>query len=296
MRRIVPLFFFLGGFLMVAGIVAAVYAPGATKKTPLDVNTTIKLEGQGGKVNLATGKITPQPLQAVSVTKADSQRSDDKVVAFTNYSCLVIAKDDPADCVPGTDPRLVTASTDVFATNRVTARAVNDKAYLPADASPHEGVINKWPFGAEKKTYPYWDAVSKQAVDATYDRIEKLDGLESYVYKVTISGAPIQIGKGVNGTYDDVKEIYVDPATGAIVNQTEQQQRTLDDGTKALDLQLAFTAKQVAGNVEEAKANGSSLSLITKVVPIVGIIGGLLLLAVGGFLVMTRGRGQRTAN
>ena len=51
--------------------------------------------------------------------------------------------------------------TDDFATDRITALAVNDPQYLPADAAPHEGLINKWPFEAEKKTYPYWDGTRR---------------------------------------------------------------------------------------------------------------------------------------
>ena len=38
--------------------------------------------------------------------------------------------------------------------------AVNDPKYLPADAEPHEGLVNKWPFEPKKKTYPYWDGTT----------------------------------------------------------------------------------------------------------------------------------------
>ena len=296
MRKLVPVLFGLGGFLLVAGLVAAIWAPGMVKKTPLDVNSTTLLSGQAEKLNVATGELESNPVKASSITKADSKISDGKVVAFTNSSCLVIDRDKPGECVDGKDPRLVSASTDVFATDRTTAMAVNTSKYLPSDATKHEGLQNKWPFDAEKKTYPYWDGTAGKAVDAKFDRTKTLGGLETYVYKVEVAGAPIEIADGVKGTYDDVKEIYVDPRTGAIINQTDDQQRALDSGQKVLDLKLDFTDAQVAANVKDAKANISSLNLITRVVPLVGIIGGVLcLLGAVALLVLGRSRGRRAA-
>ncbi len=253
MRKIIPVLFGLGGFLLIAGLVALLWAPGVVKKTPLDVNTTSRLSGDVEKLNPGTGELESNPVKVTSITKSDSKVSDDKVVAWTNTSCVVIDKDDAPDCVDGSDKRLITASTDVFATDRKTALAGNKGKYLPADATDHEGLVNKWPFGAEKKTYPYWDGTVGRAVDAKYDRTVKLRGLETYVYQVKLQGEEIEIAKGVDGTYDDLKEIYVEPNTGSVVNQTDDQQRALANGNQVLDLQIAFTEAQVKKSVEEAK-------------------------------------------
>ena len=59
------------------------------------------------------------------------------------------------------DPDLITAGIDIFATDRCRPSAVDDKN-LPGDAVVHEGLVNKWPFDAEKKTYPYWDGAIGQ--------------------------------------------------------------------------------------------------------------------------------------
>ena len=142
------------------------------------------------------------------------------------------------------DPRLVSASTDVFATDRKTALAVNDSKYLPADAVDHHGLVNKFPFDSEKKTYPYWDGTVGEALDAKYQNTVEVRGTPTYVYKVVTEDAPIEIAEGVKGTYDDVTTIYVEPRTGAILNQTDDQQRYLENGDKVLDLQLAFTDAQ----------------------------------------------------
>ena len=64
-------------------------------------------------------------------------------------------------------------------------------------------------------------------------------------------------------------------------------QRWLADGTPALDLQLAFTDEQVETSVADTEDNLSLLTLIEVVLPIVGLVGGPLLLVVG-FLMMRR--------
>lgn len=287
MRKLIPILFGFGGFLLIAGLVATFYAPGAVKKTPLDVNTTTHLSGKAAKLDTATGAFVTKPIKAVSITKTDSKNSNGSTVLWTNVNCVVIDTNNPPACVDGKDPRLLTASTDVFATSRTTGLATSSPN-LPADAVPHVGLVNKWPFDSEKKTYPYWSGTLGKAVDAKFDRTAKVNGLETYVYKTVAKAAPIQIADGVKGTYDDVTEIYVEPKTGAIVNQTDNQQRALANGTKVLDLQIAFTDKQIKTSVNDAHANIDKLTLITKTVPIVGIIGGILVIL--GALLLTRSK------
>ena len=290
MRKMIPVLFGVGGFLLVAGLVCLLWAPGVVKKTPLDVNSTTHLSGEAEKLNVATGELESNPVKATSVTKSDSETSSDTVVAWTNTSCLLIDRDDAPDCVDGDDERLISADVDVFATDRVTGIAVNDSKYLPPDAVKHEGLVNKFPFDSEKKTYPYWDGTVGGAVDAKYERTTKVQGVEVYYYEVNTKGAPIDIADGVKGTYDDVKGIYVEPRTGAILNQTDDQQRYLESGDKVLDLQLAFTDAQQKTSASDAKDNLRLLNLVETIVPVVGIVGGLIVLGAAGFLLVAERR------
>ncbi|QYJ04793.1 DUF3068 domain-containing protein [Nocardioides panacisoli] len=296
MRKIIgPVLAGVGGFLLVAGLVAMIWAPGVVKKTPLDVNTTTNLGGEAAKLDTATGDFDPRPVYAVSLTRVDSDVSTDDTAVWAQTQCVVFGTE--GECVSGDDPNLITASISTFATDRVTAEGVATEDLpentLPADADAVEGLVNKFPFDSEKETYPYWDGTVGAAVDAVYDRTESIDGLETYVYRVTLDEEPIEISEGVPGTYTAVKEIFVEPRTGSIIDQTDDQQRTLADGTPALDLQLSFTDEQVAANVADAEDNISSMGLITTTVPLVGIIGGILLLGVGGLLTV---RGRRPAS
>lgn len=274
----------LGAFLLVTGLLATVWAPGQVERTPLDTDSTTRLSGNADKLNPATGELEAIDVKATSITKADSKRSDDNVIVFVNTTCLVIDEGDVPDCVDGNDERLVSATEDVFATDRLDAEAVNGK-YLPAGAEEKDGLVNKWPFNAEKKDYDYWDGLVGAPVTAAYDSTETLDGLETYKYHILLESTPAEVIDGVQGTYSQDKYIWIEPRTGGIVNQTQHEVRALESGDTILDLNLAFTEEQVADGVQEAKDNKAQLDLVTGTLPLVGFIGGILALLAGAFLV-----------
>ena len=281
----------LGGFLITLAILAQFWAPGRLMKTPLDTDSLTLLDGTA-QLSDGTGGTNEFPVKAFSVTRADSERSDGDVVVFQNSSCLVKDEGEIDACVSASDPeeRLISASTDNFATDRRDGMAVNDPKYLPPSAEDKEGLVNKWPFEAEKKTYPYWDGYAGAAVDATYDRVETVDGLDTYVYKNVVTDAPIEITDGVQGTYSTDKEIWIDPTTGAIVNQFEHQERLDSEGNPFLILDFGFTDEQIASNAADSKSNASSLNLVTNTVPLIGWIVGIPALLIGIALQLMRRR------
>ena len=155
--------------------------------------------------------------------------------------------------------------------------------------------MNKFPFDVEKKTYPFWDGTIGRAVDIKYDGTEKVFGLSTYRFTYTVTDEPIGIAEGIDGTYDNTVTVNVDPKTGSIVRSGQDQQRFLEDGTPVLDIQVIGTDDIVKDAVDEAKANGKSLSMLLTVVPIVGFVGGVLCL-LGGLLLLRRkpGGGRRS--
>jgi hypothetical protein len=286
----------LGAFLLIAGILAVAYAPGAVKKTPLDVDTTTVYEGEAAKLDPLTGAFDTKPAYAIRHTTADSEKSGDDHVIMVETACAVFDTGGAQVCVNGNDPDLITASIDIFAEDRVSAAAVEDKN-LPDDAVAHDGLINKFPFDVEKKTYPFWDGDVGSAVDIDYKGTEELFGLETYEFSYTVKGAPITIGEGITGTYDNVVTVNVDPKTGSIVKSGQDQQQYLDDGTPVADVVLTQTDDSVKEAVDEAKTAGDGLTLLLTIVPLVGFIGGLLCL-LGGLALVLRERsegGQRVA-
>lgn len=276
---------FLGAFLLVIGLLAGLWAPGQVKKTPLNVDSITRLTGEAQLFNGTA--LVSTPVKASSVTHADTSKSDDDVVVFQNSSCLVKDPDGKApDCVSADDPenRLISASTDTFATDRRTALAVNDAKYLPADAVAHEGLVNKFPFGVEQKNYPFWDGLTSKTWAAVFSGEDDLDGVKAYKFVVDIQDGDITVGDEP-AKYSSDKTMWVDVATGSILKQTEHQTRTMvSNGQKVLDLNFGFTPETVAKNVEDAKANASRLKLLTSTVPLIGIIGGIIALGAGFFL------------
>lgn len=281
----------LGAFLLTLALLALVWVPGQVKKTPLNVDSTTRLDGTavlGSGADAWKG-----PIKVTSITRTDSELSDGDTALWVNSTCVVKNDDGKApDCVSAQDPdkRLISASTDTFASNRVTGEAVNDFEPLPADAEAKEGLVNKFPFDAEQRTYPFWDGSAKKPVEATFEGQETIDGLVTNKYRTVVKGAPTEIATGVKGTYDDDKVMWVEPSSGSIVNQTEH--RILkQDGKPVVELKMAFTSDQLAQGIEDGKANHSKLSLLTSTVPLVAGILGLISLVAG--ILLGRGASGR---
>jgi Porin PorA len=295
----------LGAFLLIAGILAVAWAPGVVKKTPLDVDMKTVYAGEAAKLDPLSGAFDTRPAYALRYTKADSKKSSDDHVVMVETACAVFDTGGAQECVNGNDPDLITATIDTFAEDRVTAEAVQDKN-LPPDAVPHEGLVNKFPFDVEKKTYPFWDGDVGKAVDIDYKGTETLFGLETYEFQYTVKDVPINIAPddpatpeddAIPGTYDNVVTVYVDPKTGSIVKSGQDQQQYLEDGTPAADVSLMQTDESVKDFVDDAKTNGKMLTVLLTVVPIIGFVGGILCLLGGLALVMReRSNGESQNN
>jgi hypothetical protein len=290
----------LGAFLLAAALVATVWAPDQVKRAPLDTDSTTRLSGTAQKLNTGTGEIEDLDVRAVSITEADSNKSDDDVVAYVNTSCLVIDVPDTPDCgEPGTgedaDPNVINISNELFATDRRTGVAVNGDDYLPEGTPEREGLQNKFPFDAEKEDYEFWDGILDRAVPATYEGTDEIEGLETYRYNMSVVEEEATVIGDVDGIYSLDKTMWIEPNTGAIIDQEQHDVRTLPNGDPLLDLQLSFTDEQVSANVDDASANVSSLTLLTKTIPLVGFIGGALCI-IAGILLLLSARRKNEAN
>ncbi len=285
MRRVVGLVLVgLFGFLLVVGLLAQFYAPGVLKKTPLDVNTLTLLSGTGSYLGSDPGPVSVWQ----RTTNIDGSTSE--VIVMQNFTCVMKDPDGTAPtspvCPPVGDPLLIDASQDLFATDRVTAMAVNDPKYIGTTAEPHEGLVNKFPFDVEQKTYPVWDGVLGRAVDAAFSGEEEVNGLNTYRFTVTLTDEPAELAAGVSGTYSDEKTMWIDPVTGSFIDQKEHQVRVLDSGDTVLDLTLGFRPETVQANVDSASSSGGLLTML-GVLPWVAYGLALLALAGGVFLLRT---------
>lgn len=271
--------FVLGAFLLVLGLVCIVWVPNNVEKVPLSTKNTTHLSGTVVKLGDSAD------VKATSVTTVDSKKSAGDNLVWVNVSCVVNVASDTACGTKGTgadaDPNVVSISTDAFATDRHTADSVKFPGTLPEGSVQKSGLVNKWPFDSQKKTYNYWDDLSAKAVPVKYVSETKLDGLKVYKYRYVLSDVSTEIAEGTDGKYSQDQTFYIEPKTGAIVQQVQHQVRTLEDGTSVLDLKLQFTDKQVKSSVDDAKSSLNQLKLVEVILPIVGLVLGLLLLALG---------------
>lgn len=282
----------LGGFLLAAAVVATVWAPGQVKRAPLDTDSVTRLSGTAAVVPNGDKDV---PVRAVSVTKADAKKSDDEAAVYVNFTCLVRDVPGTPDCgKEGTgenaDPNVISVGEPaVFATHRNKGIAINKRTYLPKDAPETEGLVNKFPFDTEKKDYPFWDGVLGRTVTAEFQGTKTIKGLETYEFGYMLEGEAAEIASGVDGTYSMDKTMWVDPRTGQIIDQEQHDTRAAGE-TTLLDVQLSFTEEQVQANVDDAKDNIGSLDLLTRTVPLVGYIGGPILIVVGLLALLLPGR------
>ena len=283
----------VGVFLIVGGFLAQVYLPGQLKKSPNDTDEITELSGTA---LLPANFSDPSNLEQAKVKvfqhdKSDQSKSDSDVSVYDQSTCLVLDKGDIKGCVSSDDPegRLVNVTTDRFATDRKTGESVNDAKYIGADATPHKGLVNKFPFDVEKKTYEIWDTTVGDAVPAKYAGTTSLQGLDVYKFTTDASAENAEILPDIQGTYKDQATWYVDPVTGSIVNKTEHQERYIGTDQMVLNLDVAFTDSELKQKVDDAKSNGNLLQIVTVTGPIVSYILGALIL-VGVFFLSRRRR------
>ena len=163
----------------------------------------------------------------------------------------------------------------------------------------------KFPFGTEKKTYQYFDGTIAKALPMEFKGTATVQGLAVYKFEQVIPptqyaelevpgslvGAPDLPSFKAPRFYSNTRTVWVEPTTGAVVKGQEVQKQVLrgPDGTDHLvliDATLSFTSANVAQSVKTAKEGASQLKLIQTTIPLIGLIGGLILLGLGLFLAL----------
>ncbi|MFT4287089.1 DUF3068 domain-containing protein [Nocardioides sp.] len=293
----------VGGFLLVAAAVAGFWGAGAAERVPLDTESFTRLTGTASG-SLAKSD-TEVPVDYITHTWVDEDASTGKVVVLNQLGCITVATEELPDCIDekgditldADDERIVQIMPKQFAIDRHDATAVADQGEFVEEelVAPYVGLVTKFPFNVKKKTYPFWDGTLGKTVDATYQGTRDIDGLETYEFQVEVPEQTAEVSDGIEGQYEATQTIWADPKTGAYVDQTGSQRVSLPDGTLLLDIDVTYTEDTVKTNVEDAKSNHAMLTLIEKVIPIGGLVGGLACLALGGFLTLGGRRGRRTA-
>jgi hypothetical protein len=164
----------------------------------------------------------------------------------------------------------------------------------------------KFGFNTKAKDVQYYDTVLNKALPMKYEGTVTVNGLKVYKFVQTITPTAyttLQVPKNLVGgadgtpydaprTYANVRTVWVEPVTGAIVNGQEVLTQSLlgEDGQPHVTLlkaTLNFTAANVAASVKQAKDGKSKLQLLGSYLPIGALILGLIMV-VGGILLLRR--------
>jgi hypothetical protein len=316
MRRIIGLVFVaLGVALIVLAIALPNYVYNRVAKPPDSPETTMVGQGSGitvflprsldeGGTRILTGRTVTQTQRVVGEIRPDAKKPG-KNDRFYRQAIAINVE----------GAGLLQAYVEGASFDAKTGLANNCCGdYLSTDPTDtvgvpikHDGLVFKFPFDTQKTNYRWWDSQIKKATTARYDGQEKIDGLQTYRFVQSITdvviaqddipgtliGLPDEPSVHADRVYSNVRTLWVEPYTGAVIKGSERPNvRFVSNGKQAPVLQgnLAFTDKTVKANVDKYSESASGLKFVTKTGPIGSWVLGPILLVIGLVLILRSGR------
>lgn len=270
--------------LLILSLLLPLVAAPALKKAPLDPDSRTVSVGQGSYFSLAQGEeVTTEELQSTRITRGDVAAGGDDVAVYLTF----VTNEDLA--VEDEEARELSTYSGRFAFDRVIGETVN---CCEEEPEGHEGLYLKFPFSTQQRDYQLWDETLGAAAPVVFQGTDEIDGLEVYGFTQSIPRSEVgtlDLGdQEASDFYEVEKELWVEPTTGIIVNGRQEVLRTFEaDGevlVTATDAELGFSEETVAANIEQARDAASQLRLLSFTIPLIALIVGLLLLALGIFI------------
>jgi hypothetical protein len=303
----------LGLMLLVVAIGVRLIVAPLSVKAPLQIPEkyrTLIASGAGFQLlDAQTGQPKTVTVRVTRHIQGDVDAGDDKVAVYEESLCLADNTDGSnPGCLPATDSRLITESTDRVAFDRKTGYAVNDPKYnanVDGDESiKHEGLSYKFPIDTKKKTYLFFDTVVGKAFPMNYVDTEKLEGLTVYKFVQKIVNQPVYTNHVLPSTYTNTRTVWIEPTTGVIVKGSEDLTQTLTgrasldpnsdlrdpalQGLVALKGVLTFDGPTVKNQAQLAKDNLPKIHLVRFWIPVVALVLGVIFTVLGFILLRRR--------
>jgi hypothetical protein len=297
-RRVIGLILAgLGAFLLVGALLARTYVPGRVIKYPLNEYLVTQLVGHNVSYFSATKvkPITGATMVVTSTVKSDGQAGTSSTSVWDSFTYLY----------DQTNHLKFSYSIRRFAFNRQTAQLV---MCCGANVNGNQGVRQSglvgflWPMGTQQHTYQVFDPGINQTRPATFEGTTTIGGIavDKFVEKVapTRSGQESiprsLVGMKGNSTVTlpemtaETNTFYVDPQTGAQINETEVEHVALVDSTGAqrlllLNASLSNTPQTLAKVIRIDKNARREITWLKVLTPLLAGLVGIVLL-VGGIL------------
>lgn len=300
----------LGVFLVVAAAMIKFYAYPKLALAPLDQDSKTSLSATDATVFDVRSNFLREvkaDLEVVSTTRGDVKASDEA----SNDLGKEVRVWFGTQTVTDTDGIIRSQSVDSTAFDAHTSAAVNCcDNFAEEEAGVREpvdrkGIVYKFPFATEKKTYEWWDGEIGDTVEMEFVEETDIDGLEVYKFEgdipatvvgtrdvpASVAGEPGTKDVTTDTVYANKRTFWIEPHTGVIIDRTEAQRSTLEiDGEERVimtEADLAYTDEQVRTNVDDWRSKAMLLGLLEGFVPwLLGLVG--LMLIVGGFFFFRR--------
>jgi hypothetical protein len=176
------------------------------------------------------------------------------------------------------------------------------------------GLAFRWPFGAQKRDYEYFDPQVKRTLPMVFDGQETVEGVTAYRYRQRVPATKIEDvairipGKtlGLPGDRSFTvtrwarteRTVWVEPVSGVPVKFEEKRRETFRtaDGVERLVVlaaDLRTPGNEIAVNEAEAAAYAAWSRWLRTILPIGAAGAGVLLIAVGIWASRARRRPRR---
>jgi hypothetical protein len=298
---------FLGAMVLMVGVLAKPVLYHNLATVPLDQKTTLVSIGEhmsALEVSSAGVKVlNDATLQNTKVVVGIPGKAKGKS-AFWQY--VVVSKE-----VGGKD---LDYSQEGVSFDRVTGEATNccgdyksagtvDNPSAIKNDYPHKGLFFKFPFDTQKITYQWWDGDLGRTEPMKFLRTQQIQGVQTYVFQQKTG--PVTYGKqaGVPGdlfntakpvdadqVYQTTRTLYVEPNTGLIIKGVEEQDKRLEaPGLTAVPVTkgtIGYTDATIKKNIKDLGSKGTLLGFIHGPLTLLGVVLGLILMGVGGFLAL----------
>ncbi|MGB3674144.1 MAG: DUF3068 domain-containing protein [Candidatus Nanopelagicales bacterium] len=327
MRGLLCCLIALATFLLTIAVLLPTYLVPSMKKIPLDIAVnTLSVAPNSSLVDMkktAAGEAMTEngvPLQfRVYVTVEEPANAE---IATLQAAVSMSRSDRPAGDLP------ISASVDRVTLDRSTGMPVADPPATvqtvqdkPADAAVREGLQYKFPFGTERQSYPYFDTVARVTRPIDYlddSRVE--GGMQLYHFRQTLDPINLRLTQpdakltlaasawGIPGGdeqvtfdlyYENTRDVWVEPASGAIVAVEEHLHRFLarsvDDphALTTLDARTTFDPATLEHTTSVAKEARTKLRWGTIYAPILLAGFGVTALAAAATLAIWASRQDR---
>jgi hypothetical protein len=292
----------LGAFLLVVAVLLRTYLPGQVIRYPLNEYLTTQLVGHGVSYFSPSlvKPVTGATMTVTSTVKGAPALGTSSTAVWDQFSYLY----DQTNHAP------YQYSSTRYAFDRHNARLVNCCGSNVGGKSPvrQNALVGfLWPFGTQPVSYQVYDPTMNKAVPVRYAGTATIDGISVYRFVEKVTGARIGTQTvpaslaGMPGNSDvTLPEIYtaantffVDPTTGAQLNQVENQHLSLVDasGTQRMLLlngSLTFTPQSLQKVVNVDNSARTEIGLLELVLPVAAGLLGLAGLIIG--IVLARPR------